>query len=241
MKPPVYKTVTTKEGVMLFVDENALIKVGQYGVNAMGNVFNVHCYNADLNRYQYIIDGALCNVQVDDNLIVAQPINSELDSVPFYELTPQEDLGEFVKRSVVEIEKFSAVRFSYISEKQQAERYFLAGYKAASKKEFTEDDVMKAIVFGFGSCKKSDRAPFDKEIIEFFSSLRQPMKVVSAEPVMNKNICHKCERLGYFYEREDTAAAHTNCNCDNGYAHNHVPETYEKDGKTFIRLTFKYE
>jgi len=35
MKTPVYKTVTTKEGVMLFVDEKAKFEAGDYCYNSI--------------------------------------------------------------------------------------------------------------------------------------------------------------------------------------------------------------
>jgi hypothetical protein len=38
-------------------------------------------------------------------------------------------------------------------------------------KLYTEKDLIKAIAFGFGVCHKEDRAPFNKEMIEFIKSL----------------------------------------------------------------------
>jgi len=38
-------------------------------------------------------------------------------------------------------------------------------------KLYTEEDLIKAIAFGFGVCRKEDRAPFNKEMIEFIASL----------------------------------------------------------------------
>jgi hypothetical protein len=42
-------------------------------------------------------------------------------------------------------------------------------------KLYTEKDLIKAIAFGFGVCHKEDRAPFNKEMIEFIKSL-EPTK-----------------------------------------------------------------
>ena len=42
-------------------------------------------------------------------------------------------------------------------------------------KLYTEEDLIKAIAFGFGVCHKEDRAPFNKEMIEFIKSL-EPTK-----------------------------------------------------------------
>jgi hypothetical protein len=42
-------------------------------------------------------------------------------------------------------------------------------------KLYTEEDLIKAIAFGFGVCHKEDRAPFNKEMIEmieFIASLK---------------------------------------------------------------------
>ena len=38
-------------------------------------------------------------------------------------------------------------------------------------KLYTEEDLIKAIAFGFGICHKEGRAPFNKEMIEFIASL----------------------------------------------------------------------
>ena len=38
-------------------------------------------------------------------------------------------------------------------------------------KMYTEEDLIKAIAFGFGICHKEGRAPFNKEMIEFIASL----------------------------------------------------------------------
>jgi hypothetical protein len=38
-------------------------------------------------------------------------------------------------------------------------------------KLYTEEDLIKAIAFGFGVCHKEDRAPFNIEMIEFIASL----------------------------------------------------------------------
>ena len=40
-----------------------------------------------------------------------------------------------------------------------------------NKKLYTEEDLIKAIAFGFGICRKEDRAPFNTEMIEFIESL----------------------------------------------------------------------
>jgi hypothetical protein len=44
-----------------------------------------------------------------------------------------------------------------------------------SMKLYTEEDLIKAIAFGFGICHKEDRAPFNKEMIEFIGAL-EPTK-----------------------------------------------------------------
>jgi len=42
-------------------------------------------------------------------------------------------------------------------------------------KMYTEEDLIKAIAFGFGICRKESRAPFNKEMIEFIGDL-EPTK-----------------------------------------------------------------
>jgi hypothetical protein len=42
-------------------------------------------------------------------------------------------------------------------------------------KLYTEEDLIKAIAFGFGVCRKEDRAPFNIEMREFIGSL-EPTK-----------------------------------------------------------------
>ena len=42
-------------------------------------------------------------------------------------------------------------------------------------KLYTEEDLIKAIAFGFGVCRKEDRAPFNKEMKEFIGAL-EPTK-----------------------------------------------------------------
>ncbi len=59
---------------------------------------------------------------------------------------------------------------------------FISGYnKAREKYKFTEEDLVKAIAFGFGVCRKENRAPFDLEQIKFIQSLQQPKLPVAFE------------------------------------------------------------
>jgi hypothetical protein len=44
-------------------------------------------------------------------------------------------------------------------------------------KIYTEEDLIKAIAFGFGVCRKEDRAPFNTEMLEFIGSL-EPTKYI---------------------------------------------------------------
>jgi hypothetical protein len=47
-------------------------------------------------------------------------------------------------------------------------------------KLYTEEDLIKAIAFGFGVCRKEDRAPFNTEMREFINSLT-PIELPSDE------------------------------------------------------------
>jgi hypothetical protein len=55
-------------------------------------------------------------------------------------------------------------------------------------KLYTEKDLIKAIAFGFGICHKEDRAPFNKEMIEFIASLEPttPIELPSDEEIWDK-------------------------------------------------------
>jgi hypothetical protein len=76
-------------------------------------------------------------------------------------------------------------------------------------KLYTEKDLIKAIAFGFGICHKEDRAPFNKEMIEFIKSLEptkhielpsdEDVKKMSKSYIEHVNtIVHKdLERDGY--------------------------------------------
>lgn len=44
-------------------------------------------------------------------------------------------------------------------------------------KLYTEEDLIKAIAFGFGVCHKENRAPFNTEMREFIGSLEPTKKI----------------------------------------------------------------
>ena len=58
-------------------------------------------------------------------------------------------------------------------------------------KLYTEEDLLKAIAFGFGVCHKEDRAPFNTEMREFINSLT-PIELLSDDDVY-KNYKTKTE------------------------------------------------
>jgi len=81
MKPPVYKTVTTKEGVMLFVDENAEIKAKEWFLASDRSSVHRNGWNHPLRlkpEFPFY------------HKIIAQPLESNISGIPYYELTPQE-------------------------------------------------------------------------------------------------------------------------------------------------------
>ena len=45
-----------------------------------------------------------------------------------------------------------------------------------NQKKYSEYDIVKAIAFGFGVCRKENRAPFNLEQMEFIQSLSQPQQ-----------------------------------------------------------------
>ena len=64
-------------------------------------------------------------------------------------------------------------------------------------KLYTEEDLIKAIAFGFGVCRKEDRAPFNKEMIEFIGAIEPTHKI---ELPSDENIK---ESMGH-YDESDT-------------------------------------
>jgi hypothetical protein len=60
---------------------------------------------------------------------------------------------------------------------QIKQEVYAEGYnKSREKYKFTDKDLVKAIAFGFGICRKENRAPFDLEQIEFIQSLQHHPK-----------------------------------------------------------------
>lgn len=54
-------------------------------------------------------------------------------------------------------------------------------------KVFTEMDILKAIAFGFSICKKENRAPFNKEQLDFIKSLSKEKTEWNVEIEMENN------------------------------------------------------
>lgn len=230
MKPPVYKTVTTKEQ-MFFVDtnkENWNIGCVIHTTNSpfetiKGIDKNYHTQPG----YEWLItvDGSgnqykPCEIY---GKVVAQPLESNLSGIPYYELTPQEEV----------VEQLAEKEYPLSSWKLQtdfakgAQHGFIKGYKAAKAKgEFTEADVMNAWQVGFNIGSNYEDTPSyltaNLTTEDFIKTLRQPMKIVSAEPVIK--LYDKNEGLDRTF---------------------YAPKTYTKPehpGKTFISLTnIKYE
>jgi len=210
MKPPVYKTVTTKEGVMLFVDENAAI------------LPNDICFNSiEIAEYENTLTRVITKKERPYLAkIVAQPTNSDLQGIPYYELTPQEEWVD-----VAELARLECPKNKQKTIRSYWKRGFVRGYKAAKAKEFTANDMRSIANFVMQYANPHLEWPVFLENLEKkISSLRQPMKVVSAEPII---------------DTEEYLKTNMNAWIDNpAYMQ---PETYEKDGKTFIRLNIKYE
>jgi len=209
MKPPVYKTVTTKEGVMLFVDEEGIeiMHPNDFAIINGNEIFKW--------RNNYSFRGA--------RKIIAQPLESNLSGIPYYELTPQEErveqLADKANGYLVYSSKAKDTKANAFSEG------FIEGYKAAKAKGgFTEEQMHDAIEWGFQMALGNTN---HKRRDLFIASLRQPMKIVSSEPVMIIDESIEPISTGNYPHHDDYC---------------YKPETYEKDGKTFIKLTnIKYE
>ena len=65
---------------------------------------------------------------------------------------------------------------------------------------YMEEDLVKAIAFGFGVCKKENRAPFVLEQIKFIQSLQQPKYPIAFECEMrtswSKEVLLQMEAIG---------------------------------------------
>lgn len=180
MKPPAYKTVTTKEGVMLFVGESATIKDGDW-------------------YYSKDDDGIRNFMPEKEDLplalkVIAQPLESNLSGIPYYELTPQEET-------------------------------------------FTEEDMKKAFQAGgeYGAELMGSTAcivglqPESPDYDTFISSLRPKKQIVSAKPVMEKQMC-ECA-----FEQEKDICIYPNCV---------KPSTYKLDehpDKIFLKLEYTFK
>lgn len=206
MNPPVYKTVTTKEGVMLFVDFNRKSKDGEYAYGAETSLTNA----AFAAFTQDNMDKAKEYVGMNFYPVVAQPIESNIPNVPYYELTPQEETVEC--RCIL----FEGMTISDIESCETN-----CKSKKCNKNEYPIEEIEQALRVGFtsGRLYESNRGVnMEQTVKNYMSSLRQPMKIVSAaSPVMKLQPNQANDNIEY------------------------LPETYEKDGKTFIRLNFKTE
>lgn len=75
-------------------------------------------------------------------------------------------------------EAFGSIDPIYDEPKSLCRDFFIEGHNH-NKKIYTEEDLVKAIAFGFGICRNEDRAPFNLEQIKFIQSLqKKPTSVV---------------------------------------------------------------
>jgi len=93
-------------------------------------------------------------------------------------------------------------------------------------KLYTEEDLIKAIAFGFGVCRKEDRAPFNTEMIEFIGSL-EPTKHIKLPTdeelqLMSEQHAACCGLQNFFDEDEIMVTRH------------HWIKGYEKAIKDFL-------
>jgi len=214
MKPPVYKTVTTKEGVTLFVDENAEINQDCYYIDKIGNIGKAFKNNAGFYK--------------DCNKIVAQGIESNLSGIPYYELTPQErphsNWNDWLKGSG--FDKWNKVdKADFVPPETSTSIVFFT--KAGDIFTGHYKGSVGFVCYGINQTQLTDVEvthwrnldwpdEFQKQMDEkdevYLSFLRQPMKIVSASPSMKLQPNKANNNIEY------------------------LPETYEKEGKTFIRL-----
>ncbi len=189
------KPVTTN-GHVLLVDEKAEIKIGDYYWNPSDTQFGAPHYE----RCEYKHEEKACLSEPRCLKIVCQPINSSIDGIPYYQ-TEEETAEDIANKYMNELGDLGG---DILSEKYYS---FIAGYKAAKAKEFTEDDIRKAHFHGWFQRERYDgvvgkngyegKYPDNwkdmdyEEREEWFcnqliTSLRKPRRIVSASFVMEE-------------------------------------------------------
>jgi len=154
--------------------------------------------------------------------IVAQPISSKLDGIPYYR-TEEETVEELAKKWCDQKGLSNAGVLVYgLSDYRELWKTWEAGYKAAKAKEFTEDDMhMVSRMMVIEARKNQNNFDWVPKLSadDIITSLRKPRRIVSATVVtecefiksgercycanINKTDgCHWNRRMPIFYSKE---------------------------------------
>ena len=154
---------------LLLIDEEAEIQKGDlmYDNHLVGLC---NCTKV-VNKLPYSYTSSFLNV---DKVIAYYPLNSEAKELdllllpnpfksnykhPFYALLSAID--------ILKSDGFDE-RCDVLVHLEETKNFI---QNVMQSKQFNLEDINKAIAFGFGICRKEDRAPFNLEIIEFIQSL----------------------------------------------------------------------
>jgi hypothetical protein len=162
--------IVKSESYLLICDDSD-IKVGDY-------IYDLDLQKIVIANDLKVITSKSTNCWYYKKIIAHRLLNGApyLDGVDVLPSLPQEDDVEelatsFIKKNLNKSSQSAGVLVGFIE-----------GYnKAREKYKFTEKDLIKAIAFGFGVCKKENRAPFDLEQIEFIQSLQQTKLPIAFE------------------------------------------------------------
>jgi len=206
-----YRPVTTKEGIVLLVDEN---------INAGNHQAQGIYYNKDVD----VISDKGYYLHPSDVLIICQPIESKLDGIAYYQ-TEEENAW------ASQWEKDNAIHPQCINP-----HAYRLGFLAAKAREFTEEHVRKAYFANDGDWL-GDAKDDEVEFNEFITSLRKPRRIVSATPVMEEGCIegHECRCIAEEGEKLEWCPHKTKTKHQVTYT---LPE---HPGKTFLKLDIKYE
>jgi hypothetical protein len=161
----------------LLVDTEAPIKEGDYFLNTTKNT--VHKCHSISNNIQSGINGSEYHGKFESNKILAQSKQGTLKDIPYYEL--EKDVEKIALQAFpIDYQPLGkqlglAVNPKFGGEKSDINYFkregFITGYKAAKSKQFTEEDLRKAMQLAYkdGAVNSVFRVSKEDEIIQSFT------------------------------------------------------------------------
>ena len=145
--------------------------------------------------------------------VVAQSITnpSYIDGVPFVEVGEDEEQLAIIASNKIAVHRDGRPDKTLVS-------HWLDGYKAAQAKQFTEEDLRKAIFWG-SNINPINNKSGNSLIDDYISSLKP--KVSSIEIEMTRT--YEDLWIGELFVSVETGKF--------------TPKTYQKDGKTFLKVS----